>query len=115
MSVAAGRVEGMTLHFSRAERAEMLRSHAGIVTALVANDEEARRAQLRAIVLEHLEKAAGEPTELASRMAKQVEAGAHVTHAVLRLLSKRLNLSEEETHQVIAHAISQLEDEALPE
>lgn len=93
----------------------MFRAHAGLVTTLVAGDEHARSEQLKAIVQEHAEKSSGDLGEFAGRMGKQVEAGALVTHSVLRMLAKRLDLSDEETHTVIAQAIASVNESLFPE
>lgn len=92
----------------------MMRAHAGLVTTLVAGDEHGRYEQLKSIVREHAEDSGGDIGAFAGRMGKQVEAGALVTYSVLRLLAKRLGLSEGEAHAVIAQAIAGLDDEAFP-
>lgn len=105
----------MTSHVSRADRTEMLRAHAGLVTTMVAVDEVARNQQLRAIVREHAERSAGDVGTFSALMAKQVEAGALVTHSVLRLLARRLKMTDEETQEVIAQAFASVVDSDLPE
>lgn len=93
----------------------MLRAHAGIVTALVAGDAQARDQQVKAIVVDHAEKSGGDMGLFAGRMGKQVEAGARVTQTVLRMLAKRLDLTDEETQAVIAQAIASIDDDLMPE
>lgn len=102
-------------HLSQADRSEMLRAHAGLVTTLVAGDERARREQLNAIVQEHAEQSNGDVGTFAGRMGKQVEGGALITHTILRMLAKRLELSDEETQVVIAQAIARVGDDMFPE
>lgn len=82
---------------------------------MVALDEVARNNQLRAIVREHAEKSVGDVGAYTARMAKQVEAGALVTHSVLRMLARRLDLTDEQTQEVIAQAIASLDETDLPE
>lgn len=93
----------------------MLRAHAGLVTTMVAVDESARNQQLSAIVREHAAKSAGDMGTFTALMAKQIEAGAIVTHSVLRMLARRLNLTDEETQAVIAQAIAGLNEADLAE
>lgn len=47
-------------------------------------------------------------------MAKQIEAGALVTHLVLKSLAKRLNLSDTEAQEIIARVIASVEDDVFP-
>lgn len=93
----------------------MLRAHAGLVTAMVAKDEVVRTAQLKSIIQEHAERAAGDPVAFTGRMAKQIEAGVLITHMVLTSLAKRLDMTDAEAQEVIAQAISQVDDGAFPE
>lgn len=102
-------------HISRSARAEMMRAHAGLVTTMVSGDENARDRQLAAIVAEHVQNADGNVGTFTGLMGKQVEAGAHVTFTVLRLLAKRLNMTAEETQATIAQAIAALDEDAFPE
>lgn len=105
----------MANHVSRAQRAEMVRAHAGIVTAFVSGDEPARSQQLASIVQDHAQASAGDIGMFAGLMGKQVEAGAVVTYTVLRSLSKRLGLSDAETQEIIAQAVAQLDEGDFPE
>jgi len=68
---------------SAAERNEMLRSFAGLVTAKVSGDPEAVNLQLKAIMRDQAEASHGDLEAFAARMAKQVEAGAIVAWAIL--------------------------------
>lgn len=104
----------MTSHVSRADRTEMLRAHAGLVTTMVAVDEVARNHLLAAVVREHAEKSVGDVGAFTALMAKQVEAGALVTHSVLRMLARRLDLTDQETQEVIAQAIASVDEADLP-
>lgn len=114
MSDPHGKVEVMS-HVTRAQRAEMVRAHAGIVTAWVAGDEEARSQQLASIVRDHAEAARGDILTFAGLMGKQVEAGAALSYTLVRMLAKRLNLSDAETQEAIAQAVAQVDDSAFPE
>lgn len=105
----------MMNHVPRAVRAEMTRAHAGLVTTFVAGDEAARSVQLTSIVREHATSAGRDASAFALLMAKQVEAGAVVTYTVLRSLAKRLGLSDEETQEIIAQAVAQVDETAFPE
>ncbi|WP_136024258.1 hypothetical protein [Microbacterium sp. K27] len=105
----------MMNHVSRFTRAEMTRAHAGLVTAFVAGDEDARSKQLASIVREHAVAAAGDTQAFAGLMAKQVEAGAAVTYTVLRSLAPRLGLTDAETQELIAQAVAQMDESAFPE
>ena len=95
------------LHISAEERTEMLRSSAGIVTALVARDESAVRGQIISIVSEQASLAQGDFATFAARMGKQLEASSRVTWHVVMSLAPRLGLSEEETQRVLAQAFSE--------
>lgn len=105
----------MMNYVSRNARAEMTRAHAGLVTAIVAGDEQARSAQLASIVREHAVASAGDAPAFAMLMGKQVEAGALVTHTVLRMLARRLGMSDAETQEIIAQAVAQVDETAFPE
>lgn len=89
-------------HLSKTERAEMIRAHAGLVTALVSKDPKAFEVQLMAIVREQSEASRGEVKVFAGRMAKQVEAGAIVTRHLLMSLAPRLDMTEAEAHALFA-------------
>jgi len=91
---------------SAAERNEMLRSFAGLVTAKVSGDPEAVNLQLKAIMRDQAEASHGDLEAFAARMAKQVEAGAIVAWAILELLASRLGLSEAEAQRVLAEIYS---------
>ena len=104
----------MTHHVSQAERSEMLRVHAGLLTTMIAGDEAARAAQLKSTVQDHGERSAGDPVAFTGRMVKQIEAGALITHMVFKSLAKRLDLTDAETNEIVAQAIARLEDDDLP-
>lgn len=91
----------------------MLRAHAGIVTTMIAGDEKARLEQLKSIVQEHAERANGDAVAFTGRMAKQIEAGALITHMVLKSLAKRLDMTDTQAHEIVAQAIAQLDDDAF--
>lgn len=115
MSDLAWIIDIMTrYHLPQSDRGEMLRAHAGLVTTIVSDDADARADQLKSIVQEHLEKSHGDVGVFAARMAKQVEAGALITHSIMRMLSKRLNLSEQETQVIVAQAIGSVDDTEFP-
>lgn len=105
LSEAANSVTSMSdpsYHLSKHERAEMMRAHAGLVTALIAKDDDALDAQLKAILADHVAASNGVVKNFAGRMGKQVEAGALVTRHLLMSLAPRLGMSESETLQLIA-------------
>lgn len=87
---------------TKAERAEMIRAHAGLVTALVSKDADALEVQLKSIVREQSEASRGDVKAFAGRMAKQVEAGAIVTRHLLMSLAPRLDVTEAEAHALLA-------------
>lgn len=89
-------------HLTKHERAEMIRAHAGLVTALVGNDPDALDRQLKSIVREQSEASPGDVKAFAGRMAKQVEAGAIVTRHLLMSLAPRLEMTEAEAHELFA-------------
>lgn len=89
-------------HLSRHERAEMIRAHAGLVTAVVGKDPDALDGQLKSILREQSEASRGDVKAFAGRMAKQVEAGAIVTRHLLMSLAPRLDMTEAEAHEVFA-------------
>lgn len=90
------------------ERAEMLRSHMGLVTALIDGSPEVWKSQIGSIVAEQAEAPRGDIAVLAGRMAKQIEAGARVTHGVIKLLAVRLGISEAEANRIVAEAYGEL-------
>lgn len=89
-------------HLSKHERAEMMRAHAGLVTALIKKDNAALDGQLKAIVVEQSEASHGDVKAFAGRMGKQVEAGAIVTRHLLMSLAPRLELTEDEAQELFA-------------
>lgn len=89
---------------SREELAEMIRAHNGVVTAIISDDADALEAQLISVTTGHLSEAQLDVPLFAARMAQQVEAGARVTVVVLRSLAKRLGVSVEEVHEIMAQA-----------
>lgn len=89
-------------HLTKHERAEMIRAHAGLVTALVGNDPDALDRQLKSIVREQSEASQGDVKAFAGSMAKQVEAGAIVTRHLLMSLAPRLEMTEAEAHELFA-------------
>ena len=91
---------------SAADRNEMLRTFAGLVTAKVAKDPEAVNLQLKAIIRDPAEASHGDLEAFATRMVKQVEAGAIVAWHILKSLAPRLGLSEAEAQQVLAEISS---------
>lgn len=91
---------------SAADRNEMLRTFAGLVTAKVAKDPEAVNLQLKAIIRDQAEASHGDLEAFATRMAKQVAAGAIVARAILKSLAPRRELSEAEAQRVWAEIYS---------
>lgn len=91
-----------TNHLTKSERAEMIRAHAGLVTALVSKDPDALDGQLKSILREQSEASRGDVTAFAGRMAKQVEAGAIVTRHLLMSLAPRLDMTEGDAHELFA-------------
>lgn len=89
-------------HLTKHERAEMIRAHAGLVTALVSKDADALDSQLKAILVEQSTASHGDVKAFAGRMAKQVEAGALVTRHLLMSLAPRLDMTESEAHELFA-------------
>jgi hypothetical protein len=90
------------------ERAEMLRSHMGLVTALIDGAPEVWKSQIGSIVAEQADASRGDIAVFAGRMAKQIEAGARVTHGVIKLLASRLGISEAEANRIVAEAYGEL-------
>jgi len=80
----------------------MVSAYVGVVTALIGEDQQAANQQLVAIVKEHAAAAGGDHATFAFRMLKQLEAGARHNVVVIRTLSKRAGLNEEEVHQILA-------------
>lgn len=89
-----------------ADRSEMVRAFAGLLTAKVANDPRAADAQLKSIIRDQAEASGGDLEVFAVRMAKQVEAGAIVAWTILRSLAPRLGLTEFETQRVLAEVFA---------
>lgn len=87
---------------TKTERAEMMRAQVGLVTALIAKDDEALDAQLRAILADHATASGGDVKVFSGRMAKQVEIGAVMSRHILMSLAPRLNMSEAEVNELFA-------------
>lgn len=94
--------ENPSTDLSANDRNEMLRAFNGLVTAKVAGDSTAVTAQLQHILTDQIAASNGDPRVFGARMAKQVEAGAELTHAVLKSLAPRLGMTVAELQQVYA-------------
>lgn len=88
------------------ERNEMIRAFAGLLTAKVAGDERATSAQMKLIIGEHATAAHGDPAQFVFRMGKQLEAGVVVAHMMLKMLTRRFDLSEAELQQALAELVT---------
>lgn len=97
----------MVKDISGDELAEMFRAQAGLVTALIAHDDEAVKAQLRMIIEDQGALAEGDARVLVWRLAKQAEVGARMTWHAIKSLAPRLGLTEAETNRVLAETYAE--------
>ncbi len=108
MSVAGVRMDAVK-ELTPIELTEMIRSQGGVVTAVLADDNALVTAQIKNIVEDLTTMADGDGIAFVGLAAKQIEAAARFSAAIVKMLGTREQFSAEYTQRLLAEALAEFE------